>query len=962
MTDDLSPICEPCKPRLGVPEMRRRHVKQVLLAIRKVNRLIVSSTDPESLIEQVCESLIETMGYYNAWIALVDASGTSVTATASAGFNGGFAALEKKLARGEFADCQFSALPNDSLRVITAPYTECKNCPLAPEYAGRSGFCRRLHHQGVTYGTLSVSIPAPYAFDEEEQALFSEITNDLAVGLFTIGTAAQLRESQAMLARTEQITHTGSWEWNISNNQMRWSEGLFRIFQRDSAQGAPISEELETLFVLKDSEIFRLAIDTCRTSGTPFTLKLRAFRPDGQLLYCLVHGQAKRGTDNRINGIIGSIQDITDQIQVELAKRQSHELMRYVIEHLDGAVALLDKRLRFMFVSRRFQEKFNPSEEQIIGKEHTSVAPGLAQKFGEVYQQALSGETVEGDRDPFLKQNGELEWWKWRCRPWYEANGDIGGLVLHIVNITKQIRIEEELRCNEQQLQQIFEILPIGLWITDKQGTILRCNPTGKEIWGAEPKVPYTEYGSLKTWALPSRQAIQSDENALTKTLLTGASTVNELLEIENFAGQRKTVINYTAPLYDDSGHIGGAVVVNLDTSDRKLLEDQLHQAQKMESIGRLAGGVAHDFNNMLGVILGYAQIALTQTKGEQPISKSLEKIQEAAHRSVDLTRQLLAFARKQISTPEVIDFNDIVDKIISMLRRLIGEHIDLLWLPGESLWSIEMDPSQVHQILANLCINGSDAIGDHGKITIETCNIHLDETYCAQHVDLDAGDYVMLAVSDNGCGMDEKTLTSLFEPFFTTKDKNKGTGLGLAMVYGIVKQNKGGIHVYSEPGQGTAFKIYFPRHKVDSNQIAAPKENSRPMKEKRQVSVTENEVILVVEDEAMLLDIIVPMLTMMGYVVLSATSPNEAISIAENHEGTINLLITDVILPEMNGRELASTLHRHQPGLKVLFMSGYTTNVIAHHGVLDSCFHFMQKPFSHQDLATKVNEALAGC
>jgi CheY-like chemotaxis protein len=353
----------------------------------------------------------------------------------------------------------------------------------------------------------------------------------------------------------------------------------------------------------------------------------------------------------------------------------------------------------------------------------------------------------------------------------------------------------------------------------------------------------------------------------------------------------------------------------------------------------------------MLGVILGYTEIALMKGKTDQPMYSALRGIQQAAQRSADLTRQLLAFARKQTVAPKVLDLNEAVASMLIMLRRLIGENIDLVWLPDESLGAIKMDYTQIDQILANLCINARDAIRDTGRITIETSNVIFDEAYCASHLGFAPGEYILLMLSDNGCGMDRETISHLFEPFFTTKEMGKGTGLGLPTVYGIVKQNDGFINVYSELGLGTTFKIYLPRHKVQDEKISEP-EGTEPV-------TTGHETILLVEDEPMILEMTTVMLELQGYTVLSANSAGEAISLAREYSGKIHLLMTDVVMPEMNGRDLARNLLPLYPHLKRLFMSGYTANVIAHHGVLDAGVHFLQKPFTMQDLATKIRAVL---
>ncbi|WP_319589125.1 ATP-binding protein [uncultured Desulfobulbus sp.] len=386
---------------------------------------------------------------------------------------------------------------------------------------------------------------------------------------------------------------------------------------------------------------------------------------------------------------------------------------------------------------------------------------------------------------------------------------------------------------------------------------------------------------------------------------------------------------------------------------EHEKLEVQLHQAQKMESVGRLAGGVAHDFNNMLGVILGYTELAMERVEPDNPLHANLEKIQGAAQRSADLTRQLLAFARKQIVSPKVIDLNDTIESVLKMLLRLIGEDIDLAWRPGKEVWPVKMDPIQVDQILTNLCVNARDAIVDTGKLTIETSIASFDEEYCSHHAGIVPGDYVLLAVSDTGCGMDKETQAHLFEPFFTTKEMGKGTGLGLATVYGVVKQNNGFINVYSEPRKGTTFKIYLPRH-LDKTVPLPEKEPYKPDERGR-------ETVLLVEDEPTILDMTTEMLERLGYTVLAAGTPGEAIRLTREHPGRIDLLLTDVVMPEMNGRDLAKTLLSIYPDIRRLFMSGYTASVIAHHGVLDEGMHFIHKPFSMKDLGRKLREALEG-
>jgi two-component system, cell cycle sensor histidine kinase and response regulator CckA len=384
---------------------------------------------------------------------------------------------------------------------------------------------------------------------------------------------------------------------------------------------------------------------------------------------------------------------------------------------------------------------------------------------------------------------------------------------------------------------------------------------------------------------------------------------------------------------------------------DREDLQAQLLQSQKMEAVGRLAGGVAHDFNNMLSVIIGYTGMALTKAPPDSPLAEQLLAIQKAGEHSADLTRQLLAFARRQTIAPKVLDLNDAVAGMLKMLGRLVGEDIDLLWKPAKDVWPVKMDPSQLDQIFANLVVNSRDAITGNGKITIETGNITFDEAYCVTHHGFSPGQYVQLTVSDNGAGMDRETLTHIFEPFFTTKPRGQGTGLGLATVYGIVKQNQGFINVYSEPEQGTTFRIYLPRHEAAGEAEIVEQEPGTVR--------TGTETVLLVEDEEALLTLSELLLGQLGYSVLAAGTPQMALQLAEEHHGEIHLLLTDVIMPEMSGLELCQRLRILRPNLKCLFMSGYTSNVITHHGFLDEGVHFLQKPYSLESLGDKIREAL---
>lgn len=561
----------------------------------------------------------------------------------------------------------------------------------------------------------------------------------------------------------------------------------------------------------------------------------------------------------------------------------------------------------------------------------------------ENHQRVISGEsTVLETR--IITKSGDICWVRNYGKPiWDEDHRQVVKVYGAAQDITERKAAEAE----RERLIMAFEQAAEIVFITDATGIIQYVNQAFERVTGYSRQEAIGQNPRF----LKSGKHDDAFYRHLWETIGRGEAWEGRMVN------RRKDGSLYTeeatiAPARDASGQIVNFIAVKRDITHDLELEEQILQAQKMESVGRLAGGIAHDFNNMLGVILGHTEMAAVQMDPSQPLYFQLQEIRKAAERSADLTRQLLAFARKQTIAPVVLDLNLSVEAILQMLRRLIGEDIDLAWRPSSALWPLCMDPSQIDQILANLCVNARDAIAGVGKVTIETDNVVFDQSYCDDHPEFAPGQYVMLAVSDNGCGMSKEILGKLFEPFFTTKETGKGTGLGLPMVYGIVRQNNGFINVYSEPGQGTTFKIYLPRHD-GPDKVSEPESRSDAL-------VRGHETILLVEDEPALLKLTATILDRQGYTVLAAATPGEAIRLAQEHAENIHLLVTDVVMPEMNGRDLAKHLKSLYPNLKCLFMSGYTANVIAHHGVLDEEVHFIQKPFTMKDIAEKVREALA--
>jgi PAS domain S-box-containing protein len=519
-----------------------------------------------------------------------------------------------------------------------------------------------------------------------------------------------------------------------------------------------------------------------------------------------------------------------------------------------------------------------------------------------------------------------------------------------LVQRRRREKAEKELLTSEERFRAIFEGAPVGIGMARGQKHLL-VNAAHARLFG------YDSPEELLSVPVASLLPVEAQAELIERNKRRERG--EDLPSTYETTGLRKD--GTTFPFLIDIARIqlpeGAATLgffrdlseIKRMEAERARLESQLLQSQKIESVGQLAGGVAHDFNNMLGVILGHAEFALDQTEPSDPLRESLEEIQKAAKRSAQITRQLLAFARKQPASPKVLDLNDTIEAMLRMLRRLIGEDIELEWKPGGHLWRLKIDPSQVDQLLANLVANARDAIPGVGKIEIETDNVTLDEQYCEGNTGFVPGEYVLLSVSDSGSGMEKEELSKIFDPFYTTKEPGKGTGLGLSTVYGIVKQNGGFINVYSEPGFGTTFRIYLPRTLEEAAAVAEPVAAVR----------RGSETILVVEDEEAILGLARRSLASLGYRVLAAGNAAEAQKLAEENKGSIDLLITDVVMPEMNGKELAERISTITPGIKCLFMSGYTAEVIAHRGVIDEGVNFLPKPFSLKTLGSKVREVL---
>lgn len=606
------------------------------------------------------------------------------------------------------------------------------------------------------------------------------------------------------------------------------------------------------------------------------------------------------------------------------------------LDALQEAYIRLDGEFRFTFVNRAAEGLLGMAPHDLIGKTPWQVRPESA---GTALEQQLRRAQVGNIVVSF--ENYYEPWSRWYA---ITAMPDsCGGLIVHFSDITEKKAATKVMTSLVTAIEQTQE----QVVITDLSGTILYCNPafemvtgySNAEVIGQNPRILKSGKHAAEFY-----QEMWSTLNSgrVWKGRVTNRKKDGSLYEDES------TI----SPIRDSAGQVTGFVAVKRDIAERLQLERQFLQAQKLESVGRLAGGVAHDFNNLLTIINGYADFMAMSLRADDPLWSSANEIRKAGERAAILTKQLLAFSRKQIFEPKTLDLNATIRDFERMLERLIGENIKLTTRLDALLGQVLADPEQIHQVLMNLVVNARDAMPDGGDLTVSTLNVEVSDDRAAVHPKLKPGRYVMVTVTDTGTGMEEETKQHIFEPFFTTKGPEKGTGLGLSTVYGIVKQSGGWIDVSSDIGVGTSVKLYFPR--IDGSSSEVQPEASRIR------GAFGEETILIVEDQEYVRQYVKSILEAYCYRVLAAANGDEAVAVAHNYSGEIHLLLTDVVLPGINGKQVTERLKAMRPSLKVLFMSGYSSDVIAHRGVLDSGVAYIPKPFSPGGLTNKIREVLA--
>ncbi len=753
-------------------------------------------------------------------------------------------------------------------------------------------------------------------------------------------------------------------ERELAEESLRISEERFRTLVEESGAGMLIYSE-EGIAYVNDSaaalsgysrkEIAHLSLDDIiHPDYLPALREMMRRRLSGERLeamgefpFVAKSGETKwvASSGSRIiydgkPAVIAMLIDIT-------YRREAEENMRLQLAAMEAAadaIVITDRKGNIQFANKAFTNLTGYAVGEVKGKNPRILKSGEQDEcfYRNLWNTINSGNIWRGELvnkrkdDSFYHESMSIT-------PVPDKSGNLTNFIAVKRDITEQKRAENSLRESEEKFRAFVEGSASAIWIHDGKH-FLYANPAALQMTGYTldelMRIDYMEI------YLPDSRALLSDK---IERRLKGEE-VNRHFEEQIVSKSGQSIwVDFSVALIEYQGK--QAILTSVfDISERKKLEEQLMQSQKMEGIGRLAGGIAHDYNNMLGVILGYTQLILKKRDGSDPVSRYVELIDSAARRGAELTRQLLAFARREIVSPKPIDPNAAILSLQKMLTKLIGEDVALRFVPGRDIWHTLIDPTQFDQILLNLASNSRDAIGGVGNVVIETSNVTIGGAESDNKSTLAPGEYIMLTFSDDGIGMDKETANKIFEPFFTTKPKGEGTGLGLSTVYGIVRQNGGIINVYSEKGHGTTFKMYLPRHYGRIENITPEADN---------IDLHGSETILVVEDQADLLELARLSLEQYGYRVLTAPTPDDGMTIVENYNDEIDLLLTDVIMPEMNGRELRDRVLMRRSDIKVVFMSGYTADIIAHRGFIDKEVDFIPKPFTPSGLAKKIREAL---
>lgn len=757
---------------------------------------------------------------------------------------------------------------------------------------------------------------------------------------------AQEQRLMAMLSSAVRVAGIGSWEYDIRHDLLKWDDETVRIFgiPREAFGGKAGSF---FAFVHPDDRPALKATRATDFAGDGIVeMEYRIVRPDGAIRYLYHRGQVTRYEAGQPVQISGVILDVTERRRAE----ESIRMQAHILDNVGQAVIATDMECRALYVNRFAGELYGWPQSEFSGRNMIDflVPPGRHEQARDILHQLQRGDPWNGEL-LLQRRDGTIFPAQVMCRTFAGLDGAPAGIIGIATDITESKRAEEARQASEDRWRAIFDNSAVGIALTMSDGRFSATNLAYQRLVG------YTE-DELKALTFAD---ITYEEDRAVNLELRAQLWEGRLQQFQHEKRYRRKdgrliwVRNTVsiAPGTERMARFAMAVVE--DITERRLLEEQLHQSQKMEAVGRLAGGIAHDFNNMLNVIMGHSEMMIERLSNGDPARKRLEKIQEAAARSAELTHQLLAFSRKQILVLRTMDLNTIIEEMRSMLVGIIGDHVDLVIRGSRKPAYVKADPGQMAQVLMNLIVNARDAMPGGGEVLIETGSLEIDKGNLSEYLPVPAGSYVTLSVSDAGCGIVPEVLPHVFEPFYTTKDQGQGTGLGLSIVYGIVRQSEGYIRVWSEPERGARFTVFLPR--VESAPASTTDDPASVIGDGGQ------ETILLAEDEPLVSEFTRCTLENAGYTVLEAHNSQEAIEIARTHRGQIDLLLTDVLMSGgTNGLDLAANLSSLLPELKVLYMTGYTADLIGRQETADIKSRILQKPFTGTVLRRRIREMLA--
>ena len=943
---------------------------RLYVASSSISRAIARSGSREELLQEVVRLLVEVGKFAMAFIAWNDPQTHELIPVARFGESQDYADRvrmftdQRAEGQGPAGTAFRAGIPyicNDFLNdPQTIPWREA-----ARSHGWRSSAAFPILMGGEPRGLLSVYARERDVFGPDQVELLKQVTLDLAFGLEHLDSEERRRQAEAALSASERrlqlaldAAELGTFDSNLTTGKVVWDNRCERIFGFEPGAFEGTREAFQRCVHPDDLPELNRDMEEARNSHRTFSREFRIIWPDGSEHWLFSRRVFHSSDSGQLDHMYGAVMDITEQKRLDAALRESEERLRQVVRVSNIGIFDHDHRTGAIYWSPelRAMSGYDPDMPVSVALYMERVHPDDREKINAAVKH---GHDPLGDGLFDLEQRlvfpgGLIRWIRIRSQTFFAGEGSARRPVRTVgavIDITEQKQAADE----QKKLATLVAMSSDFIGIATLEGRGIYLNKAGMNLVGLESMEQVCQK-TLFDFFDHSEQALARD--GLYKSLLEDGYWYGET-RIKHFKTGELIDVEMTGfQIRDDQGAPLYIATITKDIRTRKRaeaektkLEERLFQAQKMESIGRLAGGVAHDFNNMLTVINGYSELVLADLADGDPLRTPIVQIHKAGQSAAALTRQLLAFSRKQVLQPRVLDLNRVVIEMRPMLERLVGEAVELGFALGAQNPRVQADPHQLQQVVMNLAVNARDAMPDGGRLLIETADVELDDSYTHLHPGARTGRHVVLVVTDTGMGMDDETRQRIFEPFFTTKPDSQGTGLGLATVLGIVEQSNGHIGVYSEPGHGTAFKIYLP--------VQAQAE-ADPGKAVRVPALGGPETVLVVEDRAEVREFVVVALKGYGYRIIEAGDADEALRLCEWERGSIHLVLTDVVLPKVTGRELVHRLEKLRPGIRALYMSGYTGNVIAQSGVLEPGVNFIEKPFSPEELARKVRAVLA--